>query len=373
MIDLSRLPDVQFCEVDAAPLQETVMAAHEAITGRTLYPGNPERLLLESLVYTIALQRFVIDYTGKQNLLRYAEGANLDALAALLGVERLAPARAATTLRFSLDAALPFAVPVPAGTRATPDGELLFVTVAAAEVPAGATAVEVVAQAQTAGAAGNGYVPGQIRQLVDPTPYVAGVTNLTTSLGGADTETDARLRERTQLAPEAFATAGPGLAYEYWVRATHQDVSDVSVTSPAPGQVDVRILVAGGELPTQELVDAVQAQLNEDRRRPLTDQVSVAAPEIVATDVSVTWYVARPDAALAAQIQSSVTAAVDSWVAWQRRRIGRDINPSELIHRIQGAGAKRVEVYVPAFQALTATQVWQPGQVLVAYGGVEDE
>lgn len=373
MIDLAALPDIQFCETDAAAVQAEVLAGYEAVTGRTLYPGDPERLFLEGLAYVIALQRFAIDYAGKMNLLRYAAGDYLEHLGALTEVYRLPPAAASCTVRFSANEALPGAAPIPAGTRVTPDGTLLFATTAAAEIAAGELFADVTAVALVPGAAGNGFLPAQINRLVDPVAGVATVANVTLTLGGADAEGDEPLRERIQLSPESFATAGPRLAYVYWVKSTHQDVLDVSVTSPVPGQVDVRLLATGGESPAPELVASVLAMLSEDKRRPLTDQVAVAAPGIEIFDVDVSWWVAQPSAALAAQIQTAVTAAVEGYVSWQRSRIGRDVNPSELTRRIMAAGAKRVEVRAPAYAALDATQVAQPGEVSVVYGGVEPE
>jgi phage-related baseplate assembly protein len=373
MIDLTALPDIAFCETDAAAVQAGVLADYQAITGRTLYPGDPERLFLEGLAYVIALQRFVIDYTGKMNLLRYSAGDFLDHLGAMTGVARLLPSAASTTVRFSLGAPQASAVPIPDGTRVTPDGTLLFATTTAVEIPAGALSVEVTAQALTTGAAGNGFLAGQINQLVDPCAGVTAAANTTTSLGGSDAETDGSLRERIQLSPESFSIAGPRLAYVFWVKSTHQDILDAAVSSPTPGVVDVRVLATGGVLPSVELIEAVRAQLTDAKRRPLTDQVLVAAPEAIPFDLSMRWFVPQPQAALAAQIQTAVSAAVDGWVAWQRSKIGRDINPSELIRRVMAAGAKRVEVTSPAFTALTATQVAQPDTLSVVYGGVEDE
>lgn len=373
MIDLSALPDIAFCETDAAAVQAQVLADHATITGRTLYPGDPERLFLEGLAYVIALQRFVIDYTGKMNLLRYSAEDFLDHIGAMTGVTRLSPSSATTTIHFSLGVQQASAVPIPAGTRVTPDGAMLFATTTATEIPAESLSVEVTAQALTAGAAGNGFLPGQITQLVDPRPGVTAVANTTTSLGGSDAETDSSLRERIQLSPESFSIAGPRLAYVFWVKSTHQDILDASVYSPTPGVVDIRVLATGGVLPSEELLEAVREQLTDAKRRPLTDQVLVAAPEVVTFDLILHWWVPQPQAALAAQIQAAVASAVDGWVTWQRSKIGRDINPSELTRRVMAAGAKRVAITSPAFLVLTPTQVAQPGALSVIYGGVEDE
>jgi phage-related baseplate assembly protein len=373
VIDLSGLPDIAFCDVDASAVQAEVLADYQTITGRTLYPGDPERLFLEGIAYVIALQRFIIDYTGKQNLLRYSAGDFLDHIGAMTGVARLEPSAASTTVRFSRVMPSSSATPIPAGTRVTPDNTLLFATTVAVEIPAGDLSIDVAAHALTAGAAGNGFLPGQIGKMVDIIGGVVSAVNTTVSLGGSDAEGDESFRERIQLSPESFSTAGPTLAYVYWVKSTHQDIIDANVWSPSPGEVDIRILTTGGKAPSSELLSMVQEKLSNNKIRPLTDLVRVNAPEIIPFDVQLRWWVSQPSAALAAQIQTAVSQAVDGWMAWQRSKIGRDINPSELTRRIMAAGAKRVEITSPSFVALSPIQVGQPNAISVIYAGVEAE
>jgi phage-related baseplate assembly protein len=134
---------------------------------------------------------------------------------------------------------LNFNVVIPAGTRATPDGQLFFATLQDATITAGSTSVSVLAACQVAGSIGNGYVAGQINQLVDTVPYVTAVVNTTTSMYGTDPETDDRFRQRIRLSMERFSTAGPTKAYQYWTLTANQNIEDVEVFSPAPGQVTV--------------------------------------------------------------------------------------------------------------------------------------
>ena len=54
-------------------------------------------------------------------------------------------------------------------------------------------------------------------------------------------------------------------------------------------------------------------------------------------------------------------------------KIGRDINPSQLIQMMVSAGAKRVEVKLPVFQIVGATNVAKLVSQNVAYGGIEDD
>ena len=97
------------------------------------------------------------------------------------------------------------------------------------------------------------------------------------------------------------------------------------------------------------------------------------APTAVSYDVDITYYIDSADATMASTIQASVTAAVDNYVAWQKEKLGRDINPSELIRLVMQAGAKRVTVTAPVFTALDKTQVAIADEVTVNMGGFEDE
>lgn len=373
MTDLSNLPEIVFVETRAAVVEREIISTYEEITGRTLAPGNPERLFCETVAYIIAMQRSQIDQAAKQNMLAYAGGNYLDHLGALLDVSRLEASRASCTIEFNLAEALAFAVSIPAGTRVTPGGQVYFFTIEPAEIAIGETTVEVTAEAEIAGAAGNGYVAGQIDKMVDVIAYVQSVQNTTITLGGSDREGDAHFRGRIQLSPEKFSTAGPVGAYQYWAKTAHQDIVDVSVRSPSPGVVDVRPLMAGGEIPTSTILEAVSDVLSDRTRRPLTDDVTVQAPEPVSYDLEITYYLPRSQASLASSYQAAVSAAVEKYVLWQRSALGRDINPSELISRVMAAGAKRVEVTAPAFVVLELYQVAIEDSVSVIYGGVEDE
>ncbi|MFW5988625.1 MAG: baseplate assembly protein [Desulfosudaceae bacterium] len=366
------LPEIEFVETDASGVESSVITAYEAIAEKKLRPGDPVRLFLESLAYLIAQQRSLIDYAAKQNLLAYAGGDYLDHLGMLTDTQRLEAKPAKVEMEFEISESRDSAVLIPEGTRVTPGGQLYFATVEAVEISAGDTSVTVTAECTETGTDGNGYVPGQIDRIVDPVSHVTAVRNTDTSLGGTDKESDDNFRERIRLAPEKYSSAGARLGYKYWAMEAHQDILDVSVLSPEPGEVEIYVLMKDGELPDQEVLDDVDEQVNEDRRRPLSDSVNVQAPEQAEYDLDITYYISTEDATRAKSIQSAVEDAVSEYRKWQRERIGRDINPSELIRRVQQAGAKRVEVDAPDYAALDETQVAAEKDVNVTYGGLED-
>ena len=56
--------------------------------------------------------------------------------------------------------------------------------------------------------------------------------------------------------------------------------------------MEVRPLLAGGELPGDEMLQQVKATLDDKKVRPLTDNISVLAPEKVDYTISLTYYIA---------------------------------------------------------------------------------
>jgi phage-related baseplate assembly protein len=371
-LEFKNLPQISFAEKSAAAIEAAVITGYEAVAGYSLAPGDPRRLFLLAVADIITQQRVLIDYTGKQNLLAYAGDDNLDHMGVLVGTDRLPAAAATVTLRFTLSAVQTGAVIIPVGTRATPGENLLFATKATAVVPAGQSYVDVEAACTEIGTKGNGYAPGQINKIVDPIQWVASVSNTTISEGGTDVEHDDSYRDRIRQAPEMFSTAGPDGAYLYHAEKASALIIDVSVTSPNPGEVEIRPLLIGGAIPGQEIIDAVAAACTDKKVRPLTDNVSVLAPEAVSYDVTTTYWIDSDNTLIAATIQAAVEQAVDDYVLWQKSKLGRAVNPSELIARMINAGAKRVTVTSPTYTAVTKSQVAVAGTVTPTFGGLED-
>lgn len=67
-----------------------------------------------------------------------------------------------------------------------------------------------------------------------------------------------------------------------------------------------------------------------------------------------------------------MTGAVASYKAWQRK-LGRDINPTELIATVRSAGAKRVRLTAPADTVVSAAAIARCDSETVSYGGLEDD
>ena len=196
-------PPPSFIDRDPAVIVADMVGQFEQETGRTLYPAQPERLLINQIAYRETLVREAIQDAALLNLVRYSRAPMLDRLGEPLGVFRLDSVPAVTQLRFTLANPAPVTFLIPAGTRVA-GGDAIFATDAAVLWPAGLTEVATPATASVQGAAGNGWLPGQLNTLLDKLPYAASVANVTASGGGADDEDDEHLRDRILMAPASF-------------------------------------------------------------------------------------------------------------------------------------------------------------------------
>lgn len=223
------------------------------------------------------------------------------------------------------------------------------------------------------GDAGNHLAIASLTKLVDPLPYVDSVQNATVTAGGADKESDESYRERIHEAPESFSDAGSYGAYAFFAKSANPDIADVFITSPSPGEVKIVPLMTGGEIPEEEVLKDVLEACNDKTVRPLTDQVSVQAPTVKNYDIRVTYYIGEDSESFSATIQQAVTEAINQYVEWQKEKLGRDINPSQLMKNIIEAGAKRAEITEPVFTKVENTEVAVADQISVAMGGIESE
>ena len=367
-------PEISFVNTDTDTLVNALVKSYEKFTGRTLYPADPVQKFILWIADIIIQERILIDESAKQNVPRYAQGVYLDSLAEIFkDAYRLQPQAAATTFRFYLSTALPYQHLIPMGTRVAVDGNIVFETTETLYIDAGKQSGDVPAICQQVGEIGNGFVPGQITQLVDVFPYYDRVENITVSAGGAERETDSAFYERMRESMESFSTAGPSGAYIYHAKTASPLVADVAALSPTPGVADIRVLLRDGELPTEEVLQEVQAQLSADKVRPLCDFVQVSAPDTVPLNIDATYYIPKPSQNSAAVITADVEKAVQDYIRWQTEKMGRDINPSVFVSYLMKTGIKRVVVRQPEYTVVPESEVAALNQCNVSSGGVEDE
>lgn len=158
-------------------------------------------------------------------------------------------------------------------------------------------------------------------------------------------EIDDRLRSRAQMALEGETVAGSLGSYVFHALSASNEVKDVAVDSPAPGEVRVTVLsTEGNGVPSAGLIATVDAYLSADERRPLTDRVTVEAAEIVPFVVEATLNVYPGPAS--SPILAAAEAAVGAYVV-EHAKLGHDITLSGLYASLHQAGVQRVVLASP--------------------------
>lgn len=378
--NIDELPDISFIDnLTLQDVQALLLNAfydnYKKITGKkiTLARADPYRVMMLSAAQIIYQGLQQVDKAGKMNFLKYAYGDYLKNLAALKKVKENPPEKAQAQVRWKLEQVRESATPIPAGSRVTADYAVYFETQDYAEIPAGDTEIVLMMYCTEAGEQGNGYMAGELSVLVDPVAFIASVANIETTAKGTGEETDQSIAERTYLAPSSFSTAGPDDAYIYHAKSYSQEVGDVRPTSPTPGVVDIRFILKDGTIPGATMIQGMTEHLQQRSKRPLTDNVQVAAPDVVAYNVDFTYYINTSDMNSATQIQAQVQQAVSDYQLWQSTGIGRDINPDELMAYLKKAGVKRADIRQPVFKVLADIEVAKVVSTNITYGGLEND
>ena len=345
------------------------------LTGEDIVLGKADdrRIILLAGAYFIFQGYMYLDDAGKMGLLKYSRGEYLENLGALKHIYRKPATGASTTLRFEMVSSRSSATSIPKGTRATAGDGVYFATTKYEEIKIGNTFVDIPAVCTTTGAGTNNYDIGDISTIVDLIAFVDRAKNITKPENGADIETDESLRQRIYIAPASYSTAGSVDSYEYFARQYSADITNVRITSPSPGVVEIRYLLGGGVIPEAESIKGLKEYLSGSDIRPLTDKVEVMAPAQVKYTLNLTYYINSSDQSRANTIQGKVTEAINEYITWQRSEIGRDINPDVLKQKIIEAGAKRADIISPIFTVVDSNSVAGVETQTVTYGGLESD
>ncbi len=375
---IEEYPDISFIEnYTLSQLNEDMLRwfveKKREETGKeiTLPLGDERRLLLTACAYFLFQAYMFVDDAGKMGLLKYTRGTYLDNLGAMKKIPRNPARGATTTLKFKITEGRDFATGIPKGTRATAGNNLYFATTEYGEILPGDTSTEITAVCTTTGEAGNYFGVREISQMVDTVPFVSGVENVTVPENGQDTEEDESYRLRIYLAPAGYSNAGSEDGYRFFVLSFNPNISDIRITSPKECEVHICYLLEDGRIPGEESLKALKEYLEEETRKPITDRVVVYAPLTKEYELELRYYINQSESSQAAGIQSRVNQAVEDYLMWQSYKIGRDINPDELICRIKSAGAKRAEIISPVFTVVSDNQVPRCIKKTVYYGGLE--
>ena len=158
-------------------------------------------------------------------------------------------------------------------------------------------------------------------------------------------ESDADYLRRILLAHDAFSTAGSRQAYRYFALQASPRVRDAQAERILPGRVQVYVLSRDAEGEADlSLIDAVEAALNSEKVRPLSDTVRVTTADVLSYSVSATLQLRDgPDAdVVIKQAEKRVREYVD-----ERHALGAEIVLGALEARLYVPGVERVILHSP--------------------------
>lgn len=364
---------VDFVEINPEQIIKDIVAEYETATGKTLYPGQAEYIIFSCWAYRESLLLSKINDAANQNLLAFSRAPFIDLLGELVGVKRLTPKAAICSVKLTLiNGHGPLTIP--AGLRIqSVDGRTLFtldadITVIPSDVDLYGTATCV-----EEGVSGNNFTPGSINTILDPQPYLVSAVNINETSGGANTESDDDLRERIRLAPSAFSTAGSEGSYIFHAKSANPGISEVSITSPNPGDVYVYPLMIGGEIPNSTVLQQVSDALTPERVRPLNDNVVVLAPTVIDYDIEVELTLIT--GSVPSDAIDIVRAELVKYTNERKQKCGLDIVVSKITQLAkQFSNVYDVAVAVPLVNiSVDKNQVAKVGSITVIVGGYSDE
>ncbi|MGI0119446.1 baseplate assembly protein [Zooshikella sp. RANM57] len=160
-------------------------------------------------------------------------------------------------------------------------------------------------------------------------------------------ESDDVLRQRIILGPEGFSTAGPKGAYRFHALAASDKVKDVYVTGheDEAGTVYVTVQSYDGDgTPNQETLKRVEAILNDEDIRPLTDKVVVepVTPIHYEIEADITFY-SGPDQQV---VLKEAENRIKQYVI-EHHYLGHDITESGILAALHVPGVQQVILKSP--------------------------
>lgn len=346
-----------FIDRDPQAVTAAMVAEYEAMSGKTLYPAQVERLLVDLVAYHESLVRIGVQEAGELGLVAFSRAPILDYLAEGRGVTRLPAQPARATVRLAFVAPAETAFQIPAGLRVETGGGVQFAGEQAVDVADGDVDAEIVVAAVESGAAANGYLPGQVSVLVDELPIAVDlVENLSVTAGGMEAEDDERLRARIMRAPESFSMGSAG-RYRQAAMTAALDVVDAQVFSPSSdGAVHVVLLGRDGP-PPAETVALVQAALADKKGRMLGDRIVVMPAQAV--DYEITLEIDVLASRVPDRVLSIARERCLAFAGNLARRLGGDIVPAQIktsLHDIDGLYDVRISA--PASRRVLEIYEW---------------
>lgn len=265
-------------------IYESLLAAFAERAGFTPEEGCDLAVRLWAAAAQLQALDIQADWVLDQSFPQTAQGVYLDYQGELRGLTRLPAAKAAGTLRFSVETAPVSELTIPAGTVCMTEDETRFQTTAAAVLAAGTLSADAPAEALEGGANGNAAA-GAIRLLTACPLAITGCTNPAAFSGGSDAEDDETFRRRILESYQRL----PNGANAAWYEQTAMNYGGVAAAravgrARGTGTVDVYVATEQG-VPDAALLAGLEAELQE--KREIAVDVEVKAPTVQSVNVTV--------------------------------------------------------------------------------------
>lgn len=331
-------------EANADVILQDELTNFQTITGKTLYPGQPEYMICAARAYSYYLLLQRINSAAVNMLIDFASAPMLDFLVALVDVDRLPAQPATCTLQFNLVAGHAPIV-ISAGMRvSSSDGLAIFIVDFDTTVLQEENLKLVTATCITDGIVGNGYAPGIVKNILDAQAYISSVANTDITANGSNAESDDELRARAKTAPASFSTAGPLEGYKYWAKSVSPLIIDIEVMTANEddtidlGEVDVYPLLVDGGIPDNELLNKVTAILNGERIRPMNDRPVAIAPTAIHFTISIEATKLASSTITTLSLENTIKGLLANYKIAKYSRLGLDIIETEIesLCRIEG-------------------------------------
>ncbi len=288
--------------------------------------------LMQTLAYRELLLRARINESVKSMLLPYAEGADLDNIVAIYGISRLEGEKPQAVVKFSLSTSLESDVYIPAGLTLISQSGKSATLKDSLIIKAGETQITGVSVLD------NNVAESAVKcELIQtPLPFLLEAKQESEFSGGAEVESDERLRERAILSLERFSTAGSKKSYIYQALSANVKVKEVAVLNGGPGVVNVYIK---SEDESEETRQSVAEFLSDEKVRPLTDTVNVLNAE--KKEINIKAVLELTDMFL----QDEIMKNIDNFT--KDLRLGQDLNLSYIYSLLHQSGVYRVNLASP--------------------------
>lgn len=298
----------------------------------SLLQSDSYSALLETLAYRELILRARINSSVKNMLLPYASGSDLDNIVAIYGIERLKGEKPTANVKFSLSTALDYDVYIPPNTILLSQNSKKATLKEPVIITAG--------QKQAFGVIVlDEFVLKSSKKcefIQTPLPFLLKAEQTSEFMGGAERESDDRLRQRAVLSLHRFSTAGSIKSYIYQALSANAKVLEVSVLNGGAGVV--KIFLKTTDM-SEETRQSVADHLNGEKVRPLTDSVIVANANII--DVDIKANLELTDMFMQDEIDKAIKSTPSSL------KIGEDLNLSYIYSVLHKNGVYRVNLQTP--------------------------